>query len=124
MSKTTRMFFIAFLFLSCAGSSSIAQSNPATQTPPVIQGNPPVDEGKQNRYAEGRIIVKFQEDATTEDIETVKRELHLEVIRSLLSPNLYLMRICDNKPVQTVLELLKANSKVKFAEPDVIYKID
>ena len=69
---------------------------------------------------EGRIIVSFKEGTTKEEMEAVRQELRLEVLRPFSRPNLYLMRITDKTPVKSVLERLKDHPAVEYAEPDFI----
>jgi hypothetical protein len=104
-------YFLAILIsLACAGPSY-----PAGQPQP---------RGTQGGYVEGQVIVEFKEDATKEEIETVRRDLHLQIIRTFSRPNLYLMRICDHTPVKTVLESLRRYPAVLYAEPDFEYTMD
>lgn len=127
--KATHWFFVAFLFSSCAGPSSSAQEKPANPTSShetQDKGRPLSDPGRKqsNRYVEGQIIIKFMEGTTAEAIETLMRELNLELIRIFSSSNLYLMRICDSTPVKTILERLKKYPEVEHAEPNYAFSIE
>lgn len=117
----------ANVFLSCAGPASFQEQRSSDRVPPratefAVQTSAASRE--EGKYAEGRVLVQFNRGTTQEEIDRIMREVHLEVIRALSSPNLYLMKIRDNTDVKTVLERLKGYPAVKHAEPDFIITID
>ena len=122
-------FLTPLLFLSCAGPAVLAVENSADRVPPReirIAGQPSAAsrESERSKHVEGRVLIQFNDGTTKEEMETILREVHLEVIRALSRPNLYLMKIRDNTDVKTVLERLKGYPAVKHAEPDFIITID
>ena len=77
---------------------------------------PPGGEGKN--YVPGEIMVKFQAGTSEKTIQAITGELHLETIRIVSKPDLYLMKILDGSPVESVLERLHKLEEVESAEPN------
>ena len=63
-------------------------------------------------------MIKFHAGTSEKAIQEIMRELHLETIRIVSKPDLYLMKILDGSSVENVLERLYNFEKVKYAEPN------
>lgn len=63
-------------------------------------------------------MVKFYAGTSQETIQEIMKELHLETIRIVSKPDLYLMKIVDGSSVESVLERLHNYKEVKYAEPN------
>ncbi len=53
---------------------------------------------ERGRYGPGEILVKFREGTDEGTIARIQQEAHLETIRVVSSPILYLMEIVDGSP--------------------------
>ncbi|MFC1815866.1 hypothetical protein ACFL0M_07970 [Thermodesulfobacteriota bacterium] len=78
---------------------------------------------KQKNYAPEQIIVKFKDDTGDQVIKSIQIELHLEIIKRVYKPNVYLMKILDDSTVESVIERLQKYKEVKYSEPNFIRKI-
>jgi hypothetical protein len=74
--------------------------------------------GEGKNYVPGEIMVKFHAGTSQKTIQEITRELHLEIIRIVSKPDLYLMKILDGSSVEGVLKRLHNYKEVKYAEPN------
>ncbi|MGD9037939.1 MAG: hypothetical protein PVF10_15360 [Syntrophobacterales bacterium] len=123
--KTLQLLVIVLLTISCADRHSDVQDKEASQ-PQAIEiqasGQPklsPAGEETKN-YVPGVILVKFKDGTTVQAKEAIQKEVHLETIRLISKPNLYLMKILDGSSVERVLERLGKFREVQYAEPNYI----
>ena len=79
-------------------------------------------EGHQQSYAPDEVLVKFKAGTDAETVERIQAALNLEIIRKFSSPNLFLMKITDGSPVESVIKRLKTHEAVKYAEPNYVVK--
>ena len=77
---------------------------------------------KQRSYVLDEVLVKFKSDTDAKAIEGIQTALNLEIIRKFSSRNLFLMKITDGSPVETVIKALKAYEVVSYAEPNYVVK--
>jgi len=128
-SRIIRFLFLFALTISCACKNPEGQEK-STHPPremkrvesnqPKLQ--PPGGEGKN--YVPGEIMVAFHEGTDEKAIQAIKRDLHLETIRIVSGPNLYLMKILDGSSVESVLERLRRYEDVKYSEPNYVRATD
>ena len=122
------LLVIFFLTISCADRHPETQEK-AISHPQAVeihggdQPNLSPATGETKNYVPGEILVKFQDGTTDQTKEAIQKEVHLETIRIVSKPNLYLMRILDGSPVETVMERLGKFKEVKYAEPNYIRTI-
>jgi len=126
--NTLQVIVILFLTISCADRHPEAQgkaaSHPqaieiqASEQPKLSPGG-----GETKNYVPGEVLVKFKDDTTVQAKEAIQREVHLETIRLISKPNLYLMKILDGSSVERVLERLGKFKEVQYAEPNYIRTI-
>ena len=81
-------------------------------------------DSKSNGYVKDQIIVKFTKGTDPKIISVIQKELHLETLHTFSSPNLFLMKITDNTPVQDIIKLLNKYKEVKYSEPNYKMSID
>ena len=117
--------FIIFLIISCADRHSEMQEKTATHPQGIeIQASdqPKLSPagGETKNYVPGEILVKVKSGTTVQAKEAIQREVHLETIRLISKPNLYLMKILDGSSVERVLERLGKFKEVQYAEPNYI----
>ncbi len=126
--STLQLLVIFFLTISCADGHLESQEKAASHPQAIeIQGSDqpklsPTD-GEIKNYVPGEILVKFRDGTTDQTKEAIQKEVHLETIRIVSKPNLYLMRILDDFPVESVIERLGKFKEVKYAEPNYIRTI-
>ena len=122
---TFQMIFILFLTLSCADRHPEAQDKEASH-PQVIEiqasDQPKLSPGGEEtkNYVSGEILVKFRDGTTDQAKEAIQKKVHLETIRIISKPNLYLMKILDGSSVESVMERLGEFKEVTYAEPNYI----
>jgi hypothetical protein len=126
--KTLQMIVILLLIISCADRHLEEQEKEASHPRAIgIQGseqpNLSPEGGETKNYVPGEILVKFRDGTTDQAKEAIQRKVHLETIRLISKPNLYLMKILDGSSVESVMERLRKFKEVKYAEPNYIRTI-
>jgi hypothetical protein len=123
-----QLLVIFLLTISCADRHPEAQEK-ATSHPQAVEiqasDQPKLSPagGETKNYIPGEILVKFRDGTTDQTKEAIQKEVHLETIRIVSKPNLYLMRILDGSPVEGVMERLAIFKEVQYAEPNYIRTI-
>ena len=126
--STLQLLVIFFLTISCADGHLESQEKAASHPQAIeIQGSDqpklsPTD-GEIKNYVPGEILVKFRDGTPDQAKEAIQKEVHLETIRLISKPNLYLMKILDGSSVESVMERLGKLKEVKYAEPNYIRTI-
>jgi len=126
--STLQLLVIFSLTISCADGHLESQEKAASHPQAIeIQGSDqpklsPTD-GEIKNYVPGEILVKFRDGTTDQTKEAIQKEVHLETIRIVSKPNLYLLKILDDFPVESVIERLRKFKEVKYAEPNYIRTI-
>ena len=77
---------------------------------------------RQQPYVLDEVLVKFKPDTEAETIARIQNELNLKTMRNFSSPNLFLMKITDGSPVESVIKQLETYEAVKYAEPNYVVK--
>lgn len=119
---------ILFLMMSCVGQS-VEQRENSSHHLQVTE----VQEGEQSKLAPpgmehkdtipGEILVKFKDGTDEKTIQAIQKELHLETIRIVSKPNLYLMKILDGSSVKRVMKRLRNYKEVMYSEPNYVVTI-
>jgi hypothetical protein len=78
----------------------------------------------ENQAVAGQVLIKFKKDTDVESIHRIQRAFHLETMKIVIEPNLYLMRILDGTPVEKKIQALKGAEDVAYAEANYIYSLD
>ena len=124
MSSANGMFQIAILFVlavSCAGRESGARRGGGeVQTMESTMG---VAGEEERRYVPGQVLVKFRDGTDAGTIARIQREVHLETVRVVSSPNLFLMRLVDQASVEETVRQLQMYNEVVLAEPNYVRRI-
>jgi hypothetical protein len=82
-----------------------------------------VGEERGQRYAPGEVLVGFRDGTDAGTIARIQREVHLETVRVVSSPNLYLMKIVDQTSVAETVQRLQRYEEVVLAEPNYVRRI-
>jgi hypothetical protein len=123
-----QLLVILFFTISCADGHPQAQEKAASHPQAIeIHGSdqPKLSPagGETKNYIAGEILVKFRDGTTDQTKKTIQKEAHLETVRIVSKPNLYLMKILDGSSVESVMERLGKFKEVKYAEPNYIRTI-
>ena len=113
------------LFLSCGGSHSEKEGDVETATGTRKTGD--TEQSKSvspmDTYAPHQVIVRFKPNTEQQDIETIQRTLHLETLKIISTPDLHLMEIQDDTPVEETVSRLREFEAVRFAEPNYVKSV-
>ena len=120
-----QFLIILLLTLSCESQSPEGQEKLAQPPGDIeIHGSEqpkfPPQGGERKNYVPGEILVKFHHGTSEKAIQAIKRDLHLETIRVVSKPNLYLMKILDGSSVENVMVRLRGYEEVKYSEPNYL----
>ena len=123
-----QLLVIFLLTISCADGHLESQEKAASHPQAIeIQGSdqPKLSPagGETKNYVLGEILVKFRDGTSDQIKEAIQKEVHLETIRIVSKPNLYLLKILDGSSVESVIERLGKFKEVKYAEPNYIRTI-
>jgi Fervidolysin N-terminal prodomain len=126
--STIQLLVILIISTSCGTQHQEAQDKLQPHPQAIeIQGNnqPKLSPagGETKSYVPGEILVKFRDGTTDQTKESTQKEVHLETIRIVSKPNLYLLKILDGSSVESVIERLGKFKEVNYAEPNYIRTI-
>jgi hypothetical protein len=94
---------------------------PLTEKPPKKMENSTPGTSDAQKYVPGQVLVKLKQGMDASALETLNRDLGLEIIKSLNLPGTYLMKINSDESVDSVVKKLEAYDIVEYSEPD--YKL-
>jgi len=82
------------------------------------------EEAQEPRYVEGEVLVKFKPEIGLEEIEKIiKEEYRCEILDVIKGLEVYRLKIPKDKTVPEMVELLSKDQRVKYAEPNLIYRL-
>lgn len=125
MSPASRMFQIAIvlvLAVACTGQGGGTGRGGDGDTQ-AVERKTGVGEERGQRYAPGEVLVGFRDGTDAGTIARIQREVHLETVRVVSSPNLYLMKIVDQTSVAETVQRLQRYEEVVLAEPNYVRRI-
>jgi len=122
------LLVLTFLTMSCRGSATPPEQHVTDLVQAGgVQGQEPLKTSPAGRKTEGhvsaQVLVKFKEGTEQQTIEAIQAELHLQTIRIIPRPNLYLMKIQNGFSVQETIKRLQEFKAVEYAEPNLIRTI-
>jgi hypothetical protein len=122
-SRIIRFLFISFLTISCACKNPQGEgksTHPVPQIKKAQSSQPKLKSpaGESKDYVPGEIVIKFHEGTKETVIQGIMRDLHLETIRIVSEPDLYLLKILDGSSVESVLERVGKYKEVQYSEPN------
>ncbi|MQY76092.1 MAG: hypothetical protein GH155_00490 [Spirochaeta sp.] len=126
MGLTFRNLTCVLILLSIFVFTTVScQGNPDAQPGPERTGA--VSKGisgvKKQDYRKGEILVKFRSSVNRPAMEKIIEGLDLEIIKVVLVPNLYLLRIPRDSTVPKIIERLRQFEEVEYSEPNYIRSI-
>lgn len=123
-----QVFVLIFLTISCTDLATQPEQHPASavqasgvQGPEDLKSGP--SEKKIGDHVPSQVLVKFKEGAEEQAIAAIQRQLHLQTVRVISRPNLYLMKIQDDFSVQETIKRLQEFKAVEYAEPNYVRTI-
>ena len=122
--------FIITLMLACSaqtGNSNnknpqLEQKSPKSEIKRTSQTGISLPEDKKQPYVVDEVLVKFKSGTDADTVNRIQMGLNLKTMRQFSSPNLFLMKITDGSPVESVIKQLKTYEAVKYAEPNYVVK--
>jgi hypothetical protein len=111
------------LAVACAGQGSGTGRGGDGESRTVVDRKSGVLGEGERRFAPGEVLVKFRDGTDAETIARIQRELHLETVRVVVSPNLFLMRIVDQTSVEETVQRLQRYEEVVLAEPNYVRRM-
>ncbi|MGE4357240.1 MAG: hypothetical protein AB7E08_01640 [Candidatus Omnitrophota bacterium] len=88
-----------------------------------------VEEGEmvqkpEPKYVEGEVLLKFKPEISAEEIVSIiKEEYQCEIIDIIKELDVYRIKIPKGKTVPEMVEILSKDERVKYAEPNYIYRL-
>ncbi len=117
-----QMTLLLVLAVACAGQGSGTGGGGEGESLTVDKKIDVTGEGER-RYARGEVLVRFRDGTDAGTIARIQREVHLETVRVVSSPNLFLMRIVDQTSVEETVQRLQRYGEVVLAEPNYVRRI-
>ncbi|KPK26363.1 MAG: hypothetical protein AMK69_12245 [Nitrospira bacterium SG8_3] len=123
------LLVLTFLTMSCTGSATPPEQRPADAVQAGgVQGQDDPRSGstggrKSGDHVPEQVLVKFREGTKEQTIRAIENQLHLQTIRIIPRPNLYLMKIENGFSVQETIKRLQEFEAVEYAEPNLIRTI-
>ena len=125
MSPVSRMFQMAILLVlavACAGQGSGPGREGDGEIQTIERKLGVTGEGERH-YAAGEVLVRFRDGTDAGTIASIQREVHLETVRVVSSPNLFLMKIVGGISVEETVQRLQRYREVVYAEPNYVRRI-
>ena len=122
------LLVLVFLTMSCTGSATPPQQHLTDVVQAGgVQGQKSLESRPSGRKTEDhvsrQVLVKFKEGTEEHIIEAIQAELHLQTIRIIPRPNVYLMKTQNGLSVQETIKRLQEFKAVEYAEPNLIRTI-
>jgi hypothetical protein len=71
-------------------------------------------------YVPGQILVRFRNGIEAKEVERIRSEAGLQILKVASAPDLYLMKITDGCEVEDMLVRLKKYPEIVYAEPNYV----
>ncbi|RKY35890.1 MAG: hypothetical protein DRP73_04310 [Candidatus Omnitrophota bacterium] len=78
---------------------------------------------KSQKYVEGEVLVKFKQDLTPEEIDTFLSQYDLRVKKIISGIGVYNLELPQGVKVEDIIEKLKQDQRVEYAEPNYLFKL-
>ncbi|MGE5300784.1 MAG: type II secretion system secretin GspD [Acidobacteriota bacterium] len=78
---------------------------------------------KNNRFAEGEILVKFREDVPEEKVHAIISQHGADILQYMEKLGVYLLKLKKGQAVEDAVEEFSALPEVQYAEPNYTLKI-
>jgi chaperonin cofactor prefoldin len=75
------------------------------------------------KYVEGEVLVKFKQNVRQQEIEEFLSQYNLEVKKVISGINVYNLQLPEGVKVKDIIEKLKQDSRIEYAEPNYLFKL-
>ncbi|MCM8779267.1 MAG: hypothetical protein NC898_04690 [Candidatus Omnitrophica bacterium] len=111
-----------FLLVSCGKAKEKSSAVKKTELAMVEEGKEMSQE--EQRFVEGEVLVKFKPEISAEEIvKIVKEEYQCEIMDVIEGLGVYRLKLPKGKKVLEMVETLRKDERVKYAEPNIIYRL-
>lgn len=118
-----RLAMILMILVSCAGqSASITPEKDSKKIETNLQ--PTAQPLPEKSYRKGEVIVRFEKNVDKDRIESMLKQMGLEIVHTYTIPDLYLLTITSQKTVEETLEILHDHPEVMYAEPNYTIQLN
>lgn len=113
-----------FSFISCGRAKSETKPQAKSEIQLATVEEEEMAEKPAQRYVEGEILVKFKPEVDVDEIaRIIKEEYQCEVLDVIKGLDVYRLKVPRGKKVPEMVELLNKDARVKYAEPNMIYRL-
>ncbi len=100
---------------------SFSFNNPVKELPKPL--NPHKDEDKKDNKDRKHILVKFKESAPYKLIKQILADAGIDIEKYFKNTDIFLLKLPEGFPVEEAIKFLKGFDFVKYAEPDIVFKL-
>jgi len=108
------------IFASCGKAKEKKETNLAM----VEEGEMAEKEKTEQKYVEGELLVKFKPEINAEErVKILTEEYGCEILDVIKGLDVYRIKIPKEKTVPEMVEILSKDERIKYAEPNYIYRL-
>ena len=130
--KVILVLAVALLIIAGCGGTAVNSADPgASPAPPPAAEKEAAAEQRfeeklesQQPFVVDQVIEKFNDTMTADEVQALVDKHGLTLEKALGMTGLYLLASPDGRPVNDVIEMLEADDRVAYAEPNYILKTD
>ena len=100
---------------------SFSFNNPVKEFPKPL--NPHKDKDKKDSKDRKHILVKFKESAPYKLIKQILADAGIDIEKYFKNTDIFLLKLPEGFPVEEAIKFLKEFDFVKYAEPDIVFKL-
>lgn len=107
--------------VACAGlQGKTAEQHEQVGSVPKLNNNELLQPSQTTSYVQGEVLVRFAEATNEETIYAFEKYYHVTVKQVLIPARLYLIKITDGSTVQNLIDRLRTNEAIEYAEPNYL----
>lgn len=81
------------------------------------------EEKEEPSYVEGEVLIKFNPEVDSSSHKEIIEEYDCSVKNVIEKLDVYRVKIPEDKTVPEMVDILSKDDRIKYAEPNVIYKV-
>jgi len=78
---------------------------------------------RPQKYVEGEVLVKFKQNLTSEEIDNFLSQYGLKVKKIISGIGVYNLELPQGVKVEDIIDKLKHDQRVEYAEPNYLFKL-
>ncbi len=78
---------------------------------------------RPQKYVEGEVLVKFKQNLTSEEIDNFLSQYGLKVKKIISGIGVYNLELPQGVKVEEIIDKLKQDQRVEYAEPNYLFKL-